>query len=96
MQWTSAQRDSKRKCSFTFSGKNTASSVVSAVAWAAQHAVTAAAVQVVTVTASKHAAAAAAVQAKTAVAQHSKHAVTAVAQNAVIAVKVILKELLKQ
>ena len=68
MQWTSVPRDSETKCSFTFSGKNTALSVVSAVAWAAQHAVTVAAVQTVTVIASKHAVTAAAVQAKTAVA----------------------------
>ena len=68
MLWTSASRDSKRKCSSTFSGKNTTSSAVYAVAWAAQHAVTVAAVQTVTVIASKHAVTAAAVQAKTAVA----------------------------
>ena len=43
MLWTSAPRDSGTKCSFIFSETNTASSVVSAVAWAAQHAVTAAA-----------------------------------------------------
>ena len=65
--WTSAQRDSKTKCSYTFSETNTASSVVSAVAWAAQHAVTAAAVQAVTVIASKHAVTVAAHHAVTAV-----------------------------
>ena len=83
MLWTSAPRDSKRKCSFTFSGKNTASSAVSAVAWAAQHAVTVAAVHVVkhAVIASKLAVTAAAqnavialkVREKTLVLEHLHH-----------------------
>ena len=75
MLWTSAPRDSETKCSSLYWGKNTTSSTVLAVARAAHHAVTAAAVHVVqpAVTA-------------------PKLAVTAAAQNAVIAVKVNLRE----
>ena len=62
MLWTSAPRDSETKCSSLYWGKNTTSSTVLAVARAAHHAVTAAAVHVVqpAVTASKLAVTAAA------------------------------------